>query len=112
MEERESGIERKAEEVEYSRGWRLWEWEDRQTKRRETKKKGGIQGIRRRQKCKVGDGKRKGERVSANQAVSLSPGLITVAFVYHRASADSPPALQIKLTASATGIHYTRRAGS
>ncbi|KAK1879838.1 Autophagy-related protein 23, partial [Dissostichus eleginoides] len=26
-----------------------------------------------------------------------------------KASADSPPALQIKLTASATGIHYTHR---
>lgn len=35
-----------------------------------------------------------------------------VAFVYHRASADSPPALQIKLTASATGIHYRHQAGS
>lgn len=35
-----------------------------------------------------------------------------VAFVYHQASAASQPALQIKLTAGATGIHYRHQAGS
>lgn len=81
---------------------------------------GGVMFLRQREKLTArGGGRRnedgersKGERASEKSGGALSWSYYSQEFVYHQASADYPPALQIKLTASTTGIHYTRRADS
>lgn len=95
-------------ETEMERKWstagacRLWEWKEKQKEKRNSGKKGGRES---------GSKAREMERDRPTKLHPSLPLLLQLGgcFVYHQASADSPPALQIKLTASATGIHYTHR---
>lgn len=103
MEKREEVVRRMGEAQQGSVGE-----EKRGKTEREGRGRRGNQGVKKWKKTE-------GEHLPAKLHPSLSLSIRSYSseeawFVYRQASSDSLPALQIKLTAGATGIHYTRRA--